>query len=100
MEKRVQLDCERIFFLTIRYIDDNIISRYSIDIEQSNDTHYDFTVAEFEKMAKILEKMYQSTDVSENLSQFIKRSGSVIEVEMNLMKLLRDNNIKYMIFSY
>lgn len=82
------------------YYSNNKIRLYSIDIEKADDCHYDLEPKEFKKFEKILKKKYKNKDVVVNLKQLIAEGKNELDSELRLIDTLKNNNIKFNLFSY
>lgn len=86
IQKRFQLDHERLFFLTVIYTDEGIES-YSIDVEKASDSHYQLTAENGERLRMGLNS---KLTLWEGLMLYLEDHG-----EGTLLSLMDRENIKY-----
>ena len=92
--KRLSLDNQKLFFLTVFY-GKNGVSHYSIDVEKANDSHYQIKTADAEKLAAILKAEGSKETFLDNLREYLKENG-----EAGFVELLEKNKILFQQFHF
>lgn len=100
MQDRINLDNNNLFFLSVFYDEKGNVRLYSIDIEKANDCHYELEPREFKKLEKVLQKNCKQKNVVDNLRTLILEGKSELESQFKVYDIMRDNDIKFAIFSY
>lgn len=96
----IHLDNKSLFNLRVFYDDNKNAKLYIIDIEKANDCHYELEPVEFQKLEKVLKKKYKKRHIVDNLKQLIAEGKDELDSEFKLIDILKDKNIKFMLFSY
>lgn len=89
--KRIPLDFDRLYFLSVFYVDGQPI-KFSLDIEAASDAHYELSPQSANQLRALFS---ESASLPEALADFFKGHG-----ESQFRELLEKNSIPYMSFHY
>lgn len=71
--KRIPLDLERYYFLSVFYRPDGTVVKYSLDVEAASDSHHEFSAAGGEKLKKYFA---DAPSLPEGLAEFFLHNGA------------------------
>lgn len=92
--RRFMLDDIKLYFLRVFFDENKKVRKYSIDIEEASDSHYELNPYEAARLAIVLDNIHHKGSFIEDLREQIKNKSQHISTIMNT------HGIKYMSFHY
>lgn len=89
-DEPIPLDPNRLFFLSIFRNHNGEILKYSIDVEKTNDSHYELSILNMSRLEDYLVKEYHSRDLKTGLQAFFR-----VHSESDLDDLLTSMDIGF-----
>lgn len=90
-KKRIPLDFERLFYLSVFYTSDAVL-KYSLDVESASDAHYEFNAEDGERIRGLLN---ERVSLPEAIAEYLTNHN-----EHDFISLLTNNKIAFQSFHY